>query len=342
MKCSKCGYLGFESADRCRNCGYEFSLAQSFALPDLPMRQDAALNEDLDDFALIDAATAPRSAAVSSTFASDLGRVMGASRAPAIGRPQSSLPVLSVVSGSKVPAAAAAAPVENVETESDLLLFGDPFDDDLPLITKPSPPRPPLSVRRATPDVPRLRTSSPAAPRSASLDLGLELDAPVAAPPPRFVPSERAQAQEWPAFDERGEDAGVWRRVLASVVDSAILMAIDVAVIYLTMQICGVTVAEFGLLPKGPLVAFLVVQNVGYLVAFTAGGQTLGKMATGIKVVTFDPHESLDVACALKRTVAWLVLAFPGGLGLLSALFSHDHRGLHDRFAGTRVVRASA
>ena len=29
------------------------------------------------------------------------------------------------------------------------------------------------------------------------------------------------------------------------------------------------------------------------------------------------------------------------GLGFLSALFSRDHRGLHDRFAGTRVVRAS-
>ena len=330
MKCSKCGYLGFESADRCRNCGYEFSLAHSFALPDLPMRQDAGgVDEDLDDFALIDAATAPRAAAVSSTFTSDLGRVMGESRAPAIGRSQPSRSV------SKVATAATAA---TVETESDLLLFAPPVEDDMPLITKPSPPRPPLSVRRATPEVPRLRT---VAARSASLDLGLELDTPVAAPP-RFVPSERAQVQEWSAFDERGEDAGVWRRVLASVVDSAILLAIDVAVIYLTMQICGVTIAEFGLLPKGPLVAFLVVQNVGYLVAFTVGGQTLGKIATGIKVVTFDPHESLDVACALKRTVAWLVLAFPGGLGLLSALFSHDHRGLHDRFAGTRVVRASA
>src|SRR5436190_6728374 len=27
MKCPKCGYLGFEQVDRCRNCGYEFSLA---------------------------------------------------------------------------------------------------------------------------------------------------------------------------------------------------------------------------------------------------------------------------------------------------------------------------
>ena len=27
MKCPKCGYLGFEPVDRCRNCGYDFSLA---------------------------------------------------------------------------------------------------------------------------------------------------------------------------------------------------------------------------------------------------------------------------------------------------------------------------
>jgi uncharacterized RDD family membrane protein YckC len=38
----------------------------------------------------------------------------------------------------------------------------------------------------------------------------------------------------------------------------------------------------------------------------------------------------------------WLLLAIPAGLGLLSAFFDHDHRGLHDRFAGTRVVRAGA
>jgi hypothetical protein len=37
MKCPKCGYIGFESTDKCRNCGYEFSLAaprsQAFDLP---------------------------------------------------------------------------------------------------------------------------------------------------------------------------------------------------------------------------------------------------------------------------------------------------------------------
>ena len=34
-----------------------------------------------------------------------------------------------------------------------------------------------------------------------------------------------------------------------------------------------------------------------------------------------------------------LTLAVPAGLGFLPTLFSRDRRGLHDRFAGTRVVR---
>ncbi len=298
MKCSKCGYLGFETGDRCRNCGYEFSLAESFAFPDLPLRRDSA--------------------------------------APGERFPSSLSPSFrSNVATATTPATAKTVAPPAMDAEPELLLFGQPFEDDLPLIMKPSPPRPPLSVRRSTPEVPRSRA---VAPRSANLDLGLEPHARLAEPP-RSVSSEDGRLHE---PDPQGEDAGVFRRALASVVDSAILLTIDAAVVYLTMQICGLTAAELGLLPKGPLIAFLVVQNLGYLVVFTAGGQTLGKMATGIKVVTSDPLESVDVTCALKRTVAWLVLVGPGGLGLLSALFSENHRGLHDIFAGTRVVRTSA
>ena len=32
MKCPKCRYIGFETGDRCRNCGYDFSLLSDDAL----------------------------------------------------------------------------------------------------------------------------------------------------------------------------------------------------------------------------------------------------------------------------------------------------------------------
>jgi len=121
-----------------------------------------------------------------------------------------------------------------------------------------------------------------------------------------------------------------------------VLLLIDVVVVYLTMEICGITIADLSIVPKGPLLAFLLLQNLGYLVVFTVGGQTLGKMATGIRVVAVDDDAAVDVGRALKRTLAWLVLLVPAGLGFISAVFGRHHRGLHDRFAGTRVVRASA
>ena len=65
-------------------------------------------------------------------------------------------------------------------------------------------------------------------------------------------------------------------------------------------------------------------------------------MAAGIRVVADRIGDALDLGRSVLRTLVWIVLAVPAGLGFLTALFSRDHRGLHDRFAGTRVVRAAA
>src|SRR5690606_16630582 len=41
MKCPTCGYIGFEAADRCRNCGYDFTMAApARTSPDLPLRTE--------------------------------------------------------------------------------------------------------------------------------------------------------------------------------------------------------------------------------------------------------------------------------------------------------------
>ena len=300
------------------------ALATRRSEPELTLRDETTRTEmgmgapgtsgDLDDLVLIDAAAAPRL-----TDASDRAAVAAADRLA----PQPVTPAI---------------PNDREDDRADLPLF----TDDVPLITRASPPRPPLAVRRATPEVPRLRTEAPRAelPRTAPLafhdaELEMPFDAAVS-------PAIRAADPEWvPEAPVPQAPATLPRRMVAAVIDLALLAAVDLAVVSLTLQICGLDVRQLQRLPLGPLLAFLVVQNGGYLVAFTAGGQTIGKMLTGIRVVAAEPGESLDLGRSFQRTLAWVFMLLPAGLGLLSALLSPERRGLHDRFAGTKVVRAT-
>jgi len=295
MKCPKCGYLGFEQVDRCRNCGYEFSLAAQ-QTAELSLKQPESQIPPVEDLGFL---------------------------RPTDGRtPSESAP-------------------------ADLPLFGEPAPDDEPLIKQPSAPRQPLAVRRATPEVPRLRSE----PRAQTFELAFDADPDAASSPVRDAPhtvpeSRRLTAEARPADPAEQEparqSAGLFARLIAVIIDLMILVVVDVGVVYFTMKLCGITFFELGILPKVPLLGFLILENGGYLVGFTAGGQTLGKMVMGIRVVSSDEHQPLGVGRALERTLLWTILAAPAGLGLLTAFFSPDRRGLHDRLAGTRVVRASA
>ena len=100
----------------------------------------------------------------------------------------------------------------------------------------------------------------------------------------------------------------------------------------------GLAPSEWRLLPVAPMLTFLGLLKVAYFYAFTAvGGQTIGKMAVGTCVVT-ESGGPVDAARAMRRTSAGALSFLLLGLGFIPALFG-DHRALHDRFAGTRVVR---
>jgi uncharacterized RDD family membrane protein YckC len=203
---------------------------------------------------------------------------------------------------------------------------------DLPLVTpvasdlfadSPPPARPPLAVRRAT-DRPRSRPTTQILRRPATSLLD------VSAPDEQRAGEPRAAESPGPA--------SVVARAAAGLVDVALLGGIALAVVYLTVRLAGLTMAEIGLVPPLPLGAFLVGLAVAYLAAFTAcGGQTLGKMALGVRVVADDG--AVPPSTAALRAMTSLAGAALGGLGFLPALFDGDHRGLHDRLAGTRVVR---
>ena len=98
-------------------------------------------------------------------------------------------------------------------------------------------------------------------------------------------------------------------RLAAAAIDHVLLAAVDLAVVYFTLRMTGLTMADLSMLPAAPLVAFLLLVTLSYFCAFTAvGGQTIGKMAMRIRVVTAE-DEHVDGALAVKRTLAGIASA---------------------------------
>jgi uncharacterized RDD family membrane protein YckC len=306
MKCPKCGYLGFESGDRCRNCGYDFSLAPPFpaSLPG-PAGKAAA---DID-FALDPGPDEGRPPL-------DLERLIGVPDVDAAG----DLPLFSP------------GQPERSQRPATVRRTGGVAQEDMPLITGPLRPRAPLGVRRATGEVPRARprTTRPSDPQEETL---FET-------PPVAVIGRAFEARSSVGAD--GEPlAAPWRRVVAALIDVALLFAVDAVVVYLTLRLLGLTTSEISSLPLLPLVAFFLLLNGGYFVAFTTvGGQSIGKMALDIKVISQE-ESSVPIGRATVRTLAYIVSALPLGAGFLPGVISADRLALHDRLAHTRVVRPS-
>jgi uncharacterized RDD family membrane protein YckC len=128
------------------------------------------------------------------------------------------------------------------------------------------------------------------------------------------------------------------RRAVAAMIDHGILLGIDLVVLYFTLRLTDLTFADWKVLPWLPLAAFLLSLKVAYLSAFTtAGGQTIGKMATHIRVVSEDGG-GLDPGRALRRAVLELVSIATAGAPFLTAMTDPLRRGVHDRASATRVV----
>ena len=219
----------------------------------------------------------------------------------------------------------------------DLPLFHD-GRDDAPLITPPAVPRVPLSVRRAAPAIARTRTDDMRGDEPA-----LEFSDGAAEPRRRREASPTSEAPAIaPAPDT--DVAPPFLRLLAATVDALILGGIDAAVLHYTLQMLGLKFADFRALPPVPMGAFLLMLNGGYLTMFTAaGGQTIGKMLTGIRVVpaTFpNSVPRVGFATAVIRAAATLLSLAPAGAGFLMGLLRRDGRTLHDKLADTRVIRA--
>jgi len=356
MKCPKCGYLGFETTDRCRNCQYDFSLSPFTAEPDLTLRRDAGADPSAD----FELPTIKRPTDNLSSGALDLDRLFGdpdprpaepeltlgagrAARMPAA--PAAPAPLSVDDEPPAQPAMTLAAEPASTPAHAQAITAGDAGDgslaeaadpnalpfDDVPLVP-PRAARTPLAVRRATPEIPRNR---PRATRPVRMETPLAFE-PLAAP----LKSGEASVQATETVASLMQAPALSARVGAGLIDLVLLAGVDAAVLFLTLRMAGLqaTVADLRVIPVVPFVGFLALLAFAYVAAFTvAGGQTIGKMLLKLRVIG-DDGRPIDAAGGVLRAVGCMLVPATLGLSYVPALFSSDHRAVHDRLAGTRVV----
>ena len=265
MKCPKCGYLGFESGDRCRNCGYEFSLSVAMSDPlDLPL--DLGPDESRPPL--------------------DLDRIIGAPDGAA-----EDLPLFRLRSEWRAAASGRA------EASAEC---GDDAPLDFGAAAAPRAARGQARRLRKCRGRGRAPTKTPS-----HADLLFET------PPRQSTPHHRRRrrpARRLPhrqdAFSPASSTSRCFPRWMRPFCTSR-------------FACLGSRPLKYSELPLLPLVAFLLLLNGGYFIAFTAvGGQSIGKMALGIKVISQE-ESAVPIGRATLRTLAYFVSALPLGAGFL-------------------------
>jgi uncharacterized RDD family membrane protein YckC len=139
--------------------------------------------------------------------------------------------------------------------------------------------------------------------------------------------------------------AGIWLRGLALAVDFVVLLGLQLAMVALGSVLLGpgpseaLTALGSDPISLGVVAGLFLVLLLSYLTVFARfGGQTVGKMLLGLRVVRLDGH-SLGTWQALRRLAGMLLAALPGLAGFLWVAFDLERRGWHDRVGGTLVVR---
>lgn len=129
-----------------------------------------------------------------------------------------------------------------------------------------------------------------------------------------------------------GETPGLARRLASLLYEAALVFAVAFFAGYLFVLASGGAPLE-GWLRQAHRLFLLSVLAAYFLWCWLRGGQTLAMKAWRVRLVGASP------ARALARFLLALVLV-PTGISIVWALFDADRQFLHDRLAGTRLVRA--
>jgi uncharacterized RDD family membrane protein YckC len=148
--------------------------------------------------------------------------------------------------------------------------------------------------------------------------------------------------------------AGFWVRLIAKIIDGAVLWAAAVTVVWTVARIgfhTAYSPFSHNHLPNANAATIRGMKNVMGPMQFMAIGlvyeillirsfnATLGKLACGLRLMSPDGSKLGAVQILARHYAAWISTATLL-IGFMMAGWDREKRALHDRICGTRVVHA--
>ncbi len=140
--------------------------------------------------------------------------------------------------------------------------------------------------------------------------------------------------------------AGFLYRLIAWIIDLIVLwviLAVVATIVGAPFFLSGFEMNPVAVAARYSITSLLsLLIGIGYYVYFWGtSGATPGKMALGLKVVGTDGRMPISFVTAFIRYIGYIVSTVVCLLGYLLIIVDEENQGLHDKIAGTYVVRVS-
>ena len=136
------------------------------------------------------------------------------------------------------------------------------------------------------------------------------------------------------------EYAGFWIRVVASIIDSVLLMAVTIPLLYLIYGSSFMSPEGGAIKGVWHLVISYIFPIVAVVLFWVYKSATPGKMVCGLKVIGLGASEKITVGQAVGRYFSYIPSAIVFGLGYIWVAFDKEKQGWHDKLAKTAVIKS--
>ena len=207
----------------------------------------------------------------------------------------------------------------------------DPSSRRFPGLFDPAGMPSPETEALIDPETSAAEASAPEPEPQSAMDTAMEWDLEAPSDPDTILDAQR---------DPMDPTAPMSDRLFSALADGLVLTTIAVLLMFGGASAAGTGMLSFVSAAPVPFAVAWLIFGLSYGIFFVGTcGQTLGKMAMRIRVIGSSSFH-VGYARATVRAMSYTVAMLPVGLGLLLALRDLEHRALHDRLSGTRVVKA--